>query len=361
MGANYSGEIPKTMKRLVFVNGNDDVKKAELKVEELAVPTPKSGQVLIKVIAAPINPSDYGEWKLDNSGKPPRAIGKEGSGVVVSSGGGIVANRMVGKKVGFVNLPRGQGAYSEFVCVPAMTAAFPLPDQVPVEDACSFFVNPYTAYGLLETAIEKKSSGLVHTAAASQLGQMLVKLCLQRRVPLINVVRRQEQKDILTAIGAEHIIVNDHDGWKQELKELMTKLRITVVADAIGGDMAGELIGILPNNGYYYNYGRLSGKDVGGINGLDIIYRAVKIEGWLLPRWINGGTGSQITTLVRIRAASNSVLPALKDGWSASQYQDCSLENAFEEFQKMWVTGFTNRKLRIRMPEFNKEQEEKKL
>ena len=112
------------------------------------MPKPRSGELLIKVAAAPINPSDYGVWRNSKPERCPLAIGNEGSGVVVASGGGsarIVAG--VGSKVGFVNLPKGQGAYSEYVTVSAMTGTFPLPADLDVELAASFFVNPVCRTG----------------------------------------------------------------------------------------------------------------------------------------------------------------------------------------------------------------------
>ena len=163
-------EIPATMKRLVLTTPDEDMSKVVLSVEEVPVPKPRSGELLIKVAAAPINPSDYGVWRNTKPERCPLAIGNEGSGVVVASGGGsarIVAG--VGTKVGFVNLPKGQGAYSEYVTVSAMTGTFPLPADLEVELAASFFVNPYTVFGILDTVQQRGATGLVHTAAASQV------------------------------------------------------------------------------------------------------------------------------------------------------------------------------------------------
>jgi len=351
MGGNIS-KVPETMKRLVLVQGNSDITKVQIKVEEIDVPQPKSGQVLIRVCAAPVNPSDYGIWKRaigTEEKKDPIPMGKEGSGIVVRSGGGMVANRMVGKKVGFVNIPHGQGSYSEYVVVTAMTGAFPLPESVPVEAAASFFVNPYTAYGIWETSVARGSPGCVHTAAASQLGQMLVKFTKDKEnFTLINVVRRQEQADILKKIGAEHVVVTgNNENWKTELKKLMDEHKINCAFDCISGEMTGDLVTLMPNAGNYFTYGGLSGQPCSGINPIDMIYRKVKVEGFFLTSWLTG-TG-QLNMIRRINRASAAILPALDNGWSSSQFKDCTLDNMFEEFCKMWATGFTNQKLRIRM------------
>lgn len=276
-------------------------------------------------------------------------MGKEGSGIVVASGGGLTAGRMVGKRVGFVSLPRGQGAYSEFVTADALKSVFALPSTVPVEAACSFFVNPFTAYAIADTAVNRGSPGCVHTAAASQLGQMLVKLTASNpKFTLINVVRRQEQAELLTGLGATHVVVTGgNDNWKTELKALMTEHNISCAFDAISGDMTGDLTTLLPDGGSYFTYGGLSGKPCSGINPIDMIYRRIKVEGFFLPTWLQG-TG-KVGMLLRLRAASAVVLPALNDGWSSSQFTDCSLDNMFDSFVQLWQTGFTGKKLRIRM------------
>lgn len=348
MGGSSSKEIPKTMKRLVLVESNSDITKVKIEVEEVDVPVPKSGQVLIRVCAAPVNPSDYGSWKRGEEEKRV-PMGKEGSGIVVASGGGLTAARQVGKRVGFINLPRGQGAYSEFVTADALKSVFPLPKTVPVEAACSFFVNPFTAYGIAETALARGSPGCVHTAAASQLGQMLVKLVSNKpNFTLINVVRRQEQAELLKSLGAAHVVVTgDNDNWKTELKALMTEHKVSAAFDAVSGEMTGDLLTLLPNGGSYFTYGGLSGKPCSGINPIDMIYGKKTVEGFFLPTWL-AGTGT-VNMLLRLRTASAVVLPALNGGWSSSQFTDCSLDNMFESFVQLWKSGFTGKKLRIRM------------
>jgi NADPH:quinone reductase len=174
-----------------------------------------------------------------------KAQGKEGSGIVVASGGGVYANSVVGKHVGFITNVKGEGSYAEYTCVNALEGVFPLPDQVEVADAASHFVNPYTAYGFLDTVRNRHSGkgrpGLVQTAAASQLGQMLVKLCKQEKMTLINVVRREEQAETLRALGAEHVIVSSEDGWEEKLKDLVKEHKIQIAFDAIAGEMSGKV------------------------------------------------------------------------------------------------------------------------
>lgn len=350
------------MRRIVLSKPNADITQASITVEEVPMPVPKSGEVLIRVVAAPVNPSDYGEWSNVASGDggavfEPRAVGKEGSGVVVASGGGLYANSVVGSNVGFITTTKGQGSYAEYTVVNAITGIFPLPNTVKVEDAASHFVNPYTACGFLDivktrhayTGNGKGKPGMLHTAAASQLGQMLVKLCLQEKVNLINVVRREEQAEILRGLGAEHIIVSSVEGWEARLSALITELNVHIAFDCVAGEMSGKLLDLLPQKGLLVVYGKLSSEGCSGIQPLDLIYRKKMIEGFYLGAWVQGDM-----LLQRLRTATALVHGGLasENGWASSQFLDCAIDDMWAEFIKMWKeSGFTGKKLRIRFPD----------
>jgi NADPH:quinone reductase len=350
--------MPTKIRRVVLTAPHEDITKAKIEIEEVDMPKPRMGEVLIKVTAAPVNPSDYGEWSNVIVGKEfkPTAVGKEGSGIVVASGGGVYANSIVGCKVGFVTNVTGQGSYAEFCTVNALEGTFPLPASVPVENAASHFVNPYTACGFLDLVKTRHRStkhrpAMVQTAAASQLGQMLVKLCKQEDVTLINVVRRQDQADILKAIGvsADHIIISSDSDWKEKLGAAIKTHGVEIGFDAVAGDMSGTLLDALPPKGTLFVYGRLSNEGCSGIQPLDLIYRQKKLEGFYLGSWIKAG--GPLAMLQRIRAATALVHAGLQDenGWAASQFADCSVDDMWTNFVKMWKeNGFTNKKLRIR-------------
>lgn len=341
-------EIPEKMKRLVLAQPSANPEDVKFEVEELDVPSPKAGQVLIKVAASPINPSDFGVWMRSNpEGFQKRAIGNEGSGVVVATGGGYSTSGLLGKKVGFVNLPTGQGAYSEYVIVDAMKGAFVMPDELPVEAAASFFVNPYTAYGILDTAKNNGAKAFIHTAAASQLGQMLVKLVKQENtgIELINVVRRVEQADVLKALGATHVVVTSEENWRDELKALGKKLGASIAFDAVAGEMTGDLMDILPKGGKVYVYGVLAG-NMQKIDPINLIYYKKKLEGFMLNTWLMGG--GMIRMLPRLRSTTAAVAAGLENGWSKTEFQETSMENMHKDFIQLRKDGFTNKKLCIR-------------
>lgn len=300
-----------------------------------------------------MNPSDYGEWKNITESFQPKPVGKEGSGIVVSSGGGVYANSCIGCKVGFVIDSATQGSYSEFVTVDALKGIFPLPENIPVEDAASHFINPYTVYGIIDTVRSTYTSGkgtlgLIHTGAASQLGQMMVKYCSQEKITLINIVRREEQKELLKSLGAQYVIVSDTPAWEDQLKELIKELNIRIAFDCVSGEMTGKLLSMLPSKSSLFVYGSLSGTPCSGIEPLDLIYRKKKVEGWLLPTWLL--SGDPVTMMMRIRAATASVHSGLgKGGWAESQFDDCTMDTMIDRFRGLIADGFTGRKLRIRM------------
>ncbi|KNC80430.1 hypothetical protein SARC_07218, partial [Sphaeroforma arctica JP610] len=310
-----------------------------------------------------VNPSDYGAWLTPQRGSDTNTatpIGNEGSGIVVA-GNGLYASRQIGKKVGVVAVGGG-GTYAEYVAVDATKGAWPMPDDLAIEDAASFFVNPYTAVGIVDTVKEYckfhgKKASFIHTAAASQLGQMIIKLVGDDpEITLVNIVRREDQKKILTELGAAHVIVTDDKDWKEQLKNKIKQLDITVAFDAVAGDNTGLLLSMLPNKGHCFVYGGLSGKPVAGINPLDLIYRSKHLHGFLLNRWISEGGAPSATTntvslLMRTRAASAKVNPGLKHGgWASSTFTNIALEDVHKEFLDTKENGATGKKLRIMFP-----------
>jgi len=340
--------IPTSMKRLVVTAPGEDLKSCKIEIQEVPVPTPTTNQVLIQVVAAAVNPSDYGSWYRCKPEQCPFAMGKEGSGVVVATGGGLATYTCkVGTKVGFVGLKNKQGSYSEYVVVDAIGGAFPLPADLPIQDAASFFVNPYTAIGILATAKSEVSKAFIHTAAASQLGQMLVKLAPTEGVDIINVVRREEQADLLKNLGAQHVVVTgDNKDWKETLKSKVDELGARVAFDAVAGDMTGDLVDVLPKKGTVFVYGGLAGRAT-NIDPMGLIYHEKQVKGFYLTSWIQ--KGGSISMLPRMMAASRKVNSGLKQGgWSSSQFKDITLEKVHEEIVSHLGSSITGQKLRVR-------------
>jgi NADPH:quinone reductase-like Zn-dependent oxidoreductase len=245
----------------------------ELRLSIAAVDTPRpaANEVLVRIDAAPINPSDLGLListadvaKAVASGTPdepvvtmpvpaatmaglaPRIgqsmpVGNEGAGLVVAAGESPEAQALLGKLVGIV----GGETYSEYRAVPAMMC-LPLPDGATAAQGASCFVNPLTALGMVETMRLEDHTGLVHTAAASNLGQMLNRLCLHDGVPLVNIVRRPEQAAILREQGATHICDSSADSFLDDLTGALAETGATLAFDAIGGGtVGGQILGCM--------------------------------------------------------------------------------------------------------------------
>ena len=209
-----------------------------ISIDEEEIPEPKDGEVLIKVQATPINPSDLGllvgpaditsineieKGKKVEMRVPENLIrsvsarfdqnlpvGNEGAGLVEAAGKG--AEDLIGKTVGLA----GGAMYSEYRCVSANNCLV-MNEGTTAEQAASCFVNPLTALGMVETMKMENHKGLVHTAAASNLGQMLIKICLSENVPLVNIVRKDEHVELLRSLGAEHVCNSSSDSFMEDL------------------------------------------------------------------------------------------------------------------------------------------------
>jgi NADPH:quinone reductase-like Zn-dependent oxidoreductase len=333
------------MKKLFLVKPNEDPTKAQFEVKDVAIPRPGKGEVLVKMTAAAVNPSDYLGW-MSVSEEDPTPIGKEGAGVVVASGGGMTANRLVGKTVGVISFD--SGTYAEYVCVDATRGAFAMDNTIKPEDAASFFVNPFTVLAILDTAASHGSKAFVHTAAASQLGQMLLKLATSKGMTVVSVVRRKEQVEILEKLGAEHIVCTAEKDWEQQLSAIIKKLDVKVAFDAIAGDMPGTLLSLLPSKGTCFAYGVLSRDPVGNVDAGDLIYRQKRLEGFLLGGWIEAG--GTLATIRRMAKATRQVNAGLAEGgWAESSFVDTNMEDMHSKFVELWKGGFTGKKLRVRM------------
>jgi len=179
-----------------------------------------------------------------------------------------------------------------------------------------------------------------------------VKLCAQERVTLINVVRRDEQAEVLKALGAEHIVVSNTENWKEDLAALVKEHSITCAFDAISGENVGDIVSAMPKKSTTFVYGGLSGEPIGGIPTMDMIYFGKKVEGWLLPTYLQGASGGSMGMLMRINGMSKIVNAGLKPGgWASSQFVDVAPDEMWGKFLAMRNGQVTNQKLRIRFPQ----------
>jgi D-arabinose 1-dehydrogenase-like Zn-dependent alcohol dehydrogenase len=165
-------------------------------------------------------------------------VGNEGAGVVVKSGSSDAAKALMGRTVSMI----GGAMYAQYRCL-RVNECMPLPAGTTAADGASWFVNPLTALGMTETMRREGHKALVHTAAASNLGQMLNKICLKDGIGLVNIVRSQEQADLLRKIGAKHVVDSSTASFMDDLTNALAETGATIAFDAIGGGkLAGQIL-----------------------------------------------------------------------------------------------------------------------
>ncbi|KAL4506571.1 hypothetical protein ABPG72_000142 [Tetrahymena utriculariae] len=256
--------------------------------KQVDIPQPGQGEVLIQVEASPINPSDLvfmsGKY-LNSALKPPCIPGFEGSGLVIKSGGGDEADSLLNKRVAFF---RCKGAYAQYTVANSQTCLL-IDDDVTFNQAASSFINPLTVVGMLEVVKEAKVKTVIHSAAASALGRMMVRYFKNNGVEVINIVRRQEQVEILKQQGATIILNQNDQDFLLQLKKVATESNATVFFDAIAGSFTGEVLSQMPNNSTAYVYGLLSGQN-SSVSPTELIFRNQTVKGFLLGTWLQSIT-----------------------------------------------------------------------
>jgi NADPH2:quinone reductase len=301
-----------------LVKGSGEI---ELSLVRVPTPTPAADEVVVRVEATPINPSDIGllfgaadlatvtvrgsgEQTVVTARIPPAAmramagrvgqslaVGNEGAGTVVAAGSGAQAQALLGRTVAVL----GGAMYSQLRTV-KVELCLPLPAGTSAADGASAFVNPLTALGMCETMRREGHRALVHTAAASNLGQMLNRICIADGIGLVNVVRRDEQVALLRDAGARHVVSTASPAFAGELTDAIAATGATIAFDAIGGGrLAGQILAAMEaalarSATEYSRYGTSTLKQVYLYGGLDTgpteIVRsfgmAWAVGGWLL-------------------------------------------------------------------------------
>jgi NADPH2:quinone reductase len=248
-----------------LVKNNGDL---ELSLTSVPIPVPAANEVVVRIEAAPINPSDIGllfagadmtkasqrgtkDQPLVAARVPDAAlksmttrfgvsmpVGNEGAGVVVEAGSSEAAQALLGKTVAAL----GGAMYSQYRCLPIEQCLLLPPGTTPADGASSF-VNPLTALGMVETMRSEGHTALVHTAAASNLGQILNRVCLKDGISLVNIVRTHAQVNLLRAMGAAHVYDSSSPTFMQDLIEALSATGATIAFDAIGGGkLAGQIL-----------------------------------------------------------------------------------------------------------------------
>ena len=333
----------------------------EITLARLPTPEPKPEEVVVRIDASPINPSDQGllfggadlttikaSGTADNpvvtasispaalkalAGRLEQSlpVGTEAAGVVVQAGASPAAQALMGKTVAIL----GGAMYAQYRCIKAMQCLVLPPGTTPAEGA-DCFVNPLTALGMVETMRREGHKALVHTAAASNLGQMLNKICIKDKVDLVNIVRRPEHVDLLKRIGATYVCSSASPQFMDDLVEALSASGATVAFDAIGGGrLAGQILGAMETAANrtakeYSRYGSTTHKQVYIYGGLDrgptefhrTFGMAWGVGGWLLTAFLQK-IGFEAAQKLRERVAAE-----IKTTFASTYAKEVSLAEA---------------------------------
>ena len=333
----------------------------ELSLTRVAIPDPAPNEVVVRIEASPINPSDIGlllgpadmsTAKVSGTADSPvvtaripdaamkgiagrldvsMPVGNEGAGVVIAAGSSPAAQALMGKTVAIL----GGAMYSQYRSMPAEHCLV-LPAGATPVDGASCFVNPLTALGMVETMRREGHTALVHTAAASNLGQMLVRICLKDGVSLVNVVRKKEQADLLKGIGATHVCITSSPTFTDDLTAALAATGATVAFDATGGGpLAGQILGcmeaaLVSKAKEYSRYGSTTHKQIYIYGSLDTsptqfvrnFGMAWGMGGWLLTPFLQkiGPAGA--------KALRQRVAAELKTTFASDYSKEVSLAEA---------------------------------
>jgi NADPH2:quinone reductase len=335
----------------------------ELSLTTVPTPEPAAHEVLIRIEAAPINPSDLGllfagadmtqasqmgtkDQPLLTARVPDAAlkgmttrlgvsmpVGNEGAGVVIEAGSSAAARALKGKTVAAL----GGAMYSQYRVV-SHEQCLPLPPGATAAEGASSFVNPLTALGMVETMRTEGHTALVHTAAASNLGQMLNRICREEKIALVNIVRSQPQADLLKSAGAQYICNSAAPTFMQDLIEALTATGATLAFDAIGGGkLAGQILtcmeaALLRKATQYSRYGSTTHKQVYVYGGLGMgpielnrnFGMAWGVGGWLVTPFLQK-IGPAATQKLKDRVAAG-----LKTTFASSYAGEVSLLEALD-------------------------------
>ncbi|KQX22519.1 zinc-binding dehydrogenase [Variovorax sp. Root434] len=346
------------IRSLIRANG-----ELELSLHDDPIPEPQAHEVVIRVEASPLNPSDLGllfgaadmstakasgtaERPVVTATVPERAlpamaarlgesmpVGNEGAGVVVKAGSSPAAQALLGKTVAAI----GGAMYSQYRCL-AAAQCMELPEGTTPAEGASCFVNPLTSLSMVETMRMEGHKALVHTAAASNLGQMLNKICQKDGIALVNIVRKQEQEDLLRGLGAKYVCNATSPTFLEDLTQALVETGATLAFDATGGGkLAGQILGCMEaainrTAKEYSRYGSTTHKQVYIYGGLDRsptefvrnFGMAWGMGGWLLFPFL-GKLGDEGTKRLKAR-----VVAELKTTFASKYTREVSLVEALQ-------------------------------
>lgn len=275
------------MKSITLPQYNSNVLRAilSLKAEQTKRLHPGINEVLIKVYASPVNPSDIafiqGTYNVVKT--LPAVPGFEGSGLIVETNPELA--HLLGKKVSFFIQEDSPGSWSEFV-ITGKDNLIILDEEMDLDQAACFAINPFTAFGLFSIAVQRKTKAIIINAAGGQVPSFIRNLANEYQIEVVNVVRKSETAENLRTSGVYHVLDETEENFVEKLKTLAHQLKATLAFDAVGGSQSGYLFNAMPPDSELVVYGGLSNKPMTGINVMEVIFHNKHISGFNLSPWI---------------------------------------------------------------------------
>jgi len=312
-----------------------------MKIGERDLPVLKAGQVLIKMEAAPCNPSDIafirGGYYIN---KPlPAVPGFEGAGVVVDNGSN--AKEMLGKRVCSFIQAEVDGTWAEYFVADAKDCIV-LKDELGFDQGACLAINPFTAYSLIEIAETAKCKAIVQNAAGGQVAEFVRVVADLKDIAVINIVRKHEHIVMLKERGANYVLDSTSDNFNTELSDFVNTLEPTIAFDAVGGEMTGLLLTSLPSFSRIILYGGLAGSSSLGIDPMDIIFQGKKLEGFNLNEWIANKTSEEFDKI------SNEIQDLIISGKMKTELQGTYILDDFVNGIRSYIKSMSSGKILFR-------------
>jgi NADPH:quinone reductase-like Zn-dependent oxidoreductase len=308
-----------------------------LRVEQRPVPKPGKDEVLVKVAASPINPSDLAflEGKYGFDHQPPITPGGEGSGVVVAVGPGGMGRYFLGKRVACLWHGEGDGVWAEYMVASTKGGVLPLDKSVNLEQGAMSTINPLTATAFIEIAKEGGQKAIVLTAAASSLGQKVNRLAHREGIQVINVIRKLGEAEILRQQGATVILNSSEAGFNEALQDACHQHDAHLAFDAVAGSLTEQLLEALPKDSKVTIYSCLSYESP-KVNVDHFVFQNKAIDGFWLGPWISS---KNIIQIMRMWRRAQKLISTELRSEIRTRYPFQEAQRAVREYQSQMTGG----------------------
>ena len=292
-------DYPEMMQGIQLHQENNNLLRVllALKKESMPLAPLKEDDILIKMQAAPCNPSDIAFMRgMYNVKKTlPRVLGFEGTGIIEQVGKKSDP-KLIGQRVSCFTQTDEHGTWADYFVTKTENCLL-IKDEMPVDQAACFFVNPFTAFTLFQQAMNAGMKGLIQNAAAGQVGRFISVFARKENIPVIHVVRKEKHVKELQESGEAHVLNMQDEGFEVKLREMAHDLGTNFAFDAVGGKLAGQMFNAMTKQSEMIIYGGLSGEQISAIDAMDLIFKQKKISGFDLNQWMAKHGKSEILEL----------------------------------------------------------------